>query len=72
MAPHTDNLTNTLRRAIDESGLSLLAIAQSAGLSYPVVYDFAHGNRDILLKNADKLAEALGLELRRARKAKGG
>ena len=71
MAPHTNNLTNTLRRAIEESGLSLLAVAQTAELSYPVVYDFAHGNRDILLRNADKLAAALGLELRRVRKSKG-
>jgi len=59
-----------LRRALRADKRPLLRIANAAGLPYPVVFDFAKGKRGLSLASAEKLAAALGLELR-PRKAGG-
>ena len=45
-------------------------VAKKAGLSFPVVSRFCHGKRDIRLATAEKLADQLGLDLRRVRQKK--
>lgn len=70
--PAAGNLEATIREAIDrweaESG-TLNQLAAAAGVPYPMVYRFARGSRpSITLATADKLAAALGLELRPAKK----
>ena len=56
-------LEKALLDAIENSGLSLYAIAQKAGLCYAPVFHFATGQRSLTLPTAGKLADALGLEL---------
>lgn len=66
------NWTNTIRKAVRDSGLSMYAVAKRAKLDYPRVYLFMHGG-GVTLPIAEKLAKAVGLELRpsaRRRKAK--
>ena len=60
-------LSEQLRRTIKDSG-TMYQVAKEAGLSFPVVSRFCHGERDIRLGTSDKLAEYLGLELRPVRK----
>jgi ribosome-binding protein aMBF1 (putative translation factor) len=59
------SLSASLREAIRDSGMTAYQIARHARLSQIVVYRFVSGERDIRLSTADKLAEVLGLELRR-------
>ena len=54
----------TLLRALRADKRPLLRISQAAGLSYPVIYNFAKGKRGLSLASAEKLAPVLGLELR--------
>jgi hypothetical protein len=57
-------ITEALRRALQADKRPLLRIANAAGLPYPVVYRFAHGQRKgIRLTSAEKLAAVLGMEL---------
>jgi len=53
-----------LRRALRADKRPLLRVANAARLPYPVVYDFAKGKRGLSVASAEKLAGALGLELR--------
>jgi len=78
------SLTEQLRKAIDESGLSLYAIAKATSTPYAVIHGFANRNRDIKLETAEKLAVLFGMKLtmpkrpkvqtigRKAGKKKGG
>jgi len=50
-------------QAIEESGKSVRAVALAAGISQPSLARFIHGERDILLDAADKVARVLGLKL---------
>jgi len=69
MAPKA--MTAILRRALLADPRPLLRIAQAAGLPHPIVYRFAGGQRKGLsLASVQKLAAALGLELRPVRKRK--
>lgn len=61
-------LTDQLREAIHNSGLSLYRIAVDAELPYAVVHRFASGERDIKLSTADRLAEFFGMRLTRPKK----
>ena len=63
-------LSESLRAAIEDSGLTMYRVAKDAGLDFTVVSRFCHGQRDIRLETADRLAEYLGLELRPVRKQK--
>lgn len=59
-------LSQTLRDALRASDKSMYQIAQDAGVSQIVVSRFLSGERDIRMATADKLAEALGLNLAKA------
>jgi predicted transcriptional regulator len=61
---------DTIKRAIRRSGLSLLAVAKAANIDYPRVYLFMHGHNS-RLDNAERIARAVGLELRPRRKKRG-
>jgi hypothetical protein len=52
-----------LRKALEDSGLSLYRVAKDAGIPYSRVHGFAHGHGDdIRLSTVDRLADLLGLE----------
>jgi GntR family transcriptional repressor for pyruvate dehydrogenase complex len=59
-------LGETLRKAVQDSGDSIAAVARGAGIAQPVLHRFAGGERDLTLDTADRLARFLGLELRAA------
>ena len=57
------SLSAALKQAIRESDKSEYQIAQLAGVSQIVISRFLSGERDIRMATADKLADALGLQL---------
>ena len=64
------SLTDQLRKAIDDSGLSLYAVAKATHTPYAVIHGFANGHRDIKLETADKLAELFKMKLTAAKRPK--
>lgn len=61
-----------IRQAVKRSGKTMYAVAKESGVSYARVHFFLAGKRDLRLGNAQRIAEAVGLELRPAKRAKGG
>jgi DNA-binding phage protein len=57
-------LIQALRKAIEQDGRSINAIAIDAGLSASVVWRFVQAQRGMGIEAAAALAETLGLELR--------
>lgn len=57
-------MSDRLREAIKNSGKTVYRISQESGVSHPVIFRFLSGERDIRLETAEKLAVALGLELK--------
>jgi len=62
-------MTDVLRKAIADSGLSLYRIAEDTGVTSQSLLRFQRGDQSIRLDKADLLADYLGLELT-TRKAK--
>jgi plasmid maintenance system antidote protein VapI len=58
-------LTGLLRQAIHDSGLPMNTLAKAAGVERMSITRFVQGSSSLRLDVADKLAEALGLELKR-------
>jgi len=56
-------LTDALKRAITESGMSMKALAKAAGVQRMSISRFMDGQRSLRLVAADRLAEYLGLAL---------
>ena len=56
-------MTDVLRTAIQESGLSAYRISKDTGLVVSSIIRFADGETSLRLDRADVLAEYLGLEL---------
>jgi len=56
-------LTDALRKAILDSGLSLLRIADEAGVERASLSRFVAGKRSLRLDMADKLAAYFGMTL---------
>lgn len=65
-------MTQTLRKAVRDSGLSLYAIAAGSGLTRPSLSRFMAGTQSLRLDMADKLAEYFGLELKPAGRRRKG
>jgi len=63
-------MTETLRKAMRDSGLPHLTISEATGVPRPSVIRFLRGEQSIRLDLADKLAEYFGLELRPTKPAK--
>lgn len=64
------SLSESLKRAVGESGLTVFALAHAAGVAQPVLHRFVRGGRDLTLRTAEKLAAYFGLELLPRRRAK--
>ena len=61
--PIPNSLSEALKRAIQESKITVYQIAKEARVSQIFISRFLSGERDIRLATADKLANALGLKL---------
>ena len=60
----TDNqLAESIRAAMQASGLTRYQLSQQTGIAQAVLGRFAAGQRDITLSTASRLLPALGLEL---------
>jgi plasmid maintenance system antidote protein VapI len=59
-----ETLSDVLRRAILESGMTRYAIAVKAGVDQAALSRFVSGKRSMSLETADKLMDALDLEVR--------
>lgn len=62
------NLTKTIQKAIETSGQSRESIARETGINRSVLSRFVRGQQGISLTTADKLADYLGLELKRKKR----
>ena len=58
-------VSDALRRAIRDSGVTLYRVAKDSGVSYPAVHRFVSGKRSLSLDAVDKLCKYLGLKLTR-------
>jgi transcriptional regulator with XRE-family HTH domain len=63
-------MTEVLKAAIEKSGLTRYRIAKDTGTDEAALMRFMRGEQSIRLDKADVLAEYLGLELVKKRKAK--
>ena len=66
-----DPLSDTLRRAIVESGIPFLTLEQRTGVTRASIARFVSGKRSMRLDLAGRLAAYFGLELRPIRRKKG-
>ena len=66
-----DTLSNQLRRAIDESGMSRYAICKACGIDQASMSRFMAGRVGLLLDPIERLADFLDLELVKRTKRKG-
>ncbi len=56
-------MTEQLKQAIHESGLSVYRVAKDSGVPQPVLHRFMAGEQGLKLETADKLAKYLKLKL---------
>jgi hypothetical protein len=63
-------LTEQLRTAIRESGLTLTELSKRADLALPMLTRFVKGERGLTLASAEKVCEALRLRLAPDRRPK--
>ncbi|MFZ1933869.1 MAG: helix-turn-helix transcriptional regulator [Thermoguttaceae bacterium] len=70
MSKRKPTMTNALKAAITESGLTRYRIAKDTGIDEAALMRFMRGETSLRLDKADVLAEYLGLELVKKRKAK--
>ena len=54
-----------LRQAIQESGLSLYALSHLSGISDAQLSRFMNGKRTLTIPTAEKIAEHIGVELKK-------
>ena len=67
----TAKLSDQVRRAIDESGLTRYAIAKATGIDESALAKFFHGERGLSLASLDQLGEYLCLRIVMDGKPKG-
>ena len=63
MAKKRTKLSDQVRRAVDESGLSRYRICKLIEISQPTMSRFMSGQCGLTMKNLDKLADLLGLNI---------
>ncbi len=56
-------MTDQIRQAIDDSGLTRYRIAQDTGIDESTLAKFYHGTRGLSLNNMDRLFEYLELQI---------
>ena len=61
----------TIRQAIKDSGLSLYALSHLSGISDAQLSRFMNGKRTLTIPTAEKIAEHIGVELKK-REVKNG
>ena len=61
-------MTDQVRQAIDDSGLTRYRIAQDTGIDESTLAKFYHGTRGLSLDNLDLLCEYLGVRIAMDRK----
>lgn len=64
-------ITDVLKQAIAECGLSTKRLCDDTGVARPSVIRFMRGEQTLQLAAADKLAAYLGIECRQTRRRKG-
>jgi len=62
------DLAETLRTAFEKSGMNRHELSRRTGIAYSVIHRFMAGDKDLNLRTASKIADALGLELRPKRR----
>jgi predicted transcriptional regulator len=60
-------ITDQLKAAIADAGLSTYALAKETGIAQPILHRFIAGDRDLKLATVDRLASYLKLQLKRGR-----
>lgn len=63
MKAKAPDLEEQIRKAIQDSGMTVYRIAKDAEVSQPALCRFVNGHRGITLKTASKLVNVLGLKL---------
>jgi transcriptional regulator with XRE-family HTH domain len=59
------SLAEDMRRAIEESGITMYKLSQDSGVDRSQLSRFMRNERDLSLTVADKLCEVLGMKLTR-------
>lgn len=59
----TKKLTDQVRQAIDDSGLTRYRISQDTGIDESALAKFYNGHRGLSLENLDRLGVYLGLRI---------
>lgn len=70
MAKKQSTVSESLRQAILDSGMTIYALAAASGVSQGSIGRFVRRERDLQMANADLLCESLRLELRPTKKPK--
>jgi transcriptional regulator with XRE-family HTH domain len=65
------NLTDTIKKAIENSEQSRETIAKKTGIDRAALSRFVRGGMGISLSTADKLADYFGLELKKTKGKRG-
>jgi transcriptional regulator with XRE-family HTH domain len=65
---HQLSMTDAIKSAIRDSGLSLNALARETGVQVSSLSRFMRGEQDLVFGAVENLAAVLGLELRRTAK----
>jgi transcriptional regulator with XRE-family HTH domain len=60
-------VTDELKKAIEESGLTRYAICQRSGVTEAAMSRFMNGQRGLTLRSLDRLAALLNLHLRKGK-----
>jgi transcriptional regulator with XRE-family HTH domain len=61
------SMTDEVRRAIEEAGISRYAICKGAGISEAAMSRFMHGQTGFTLRTLDRLAAFLDLHVRKGK-----
>ena len=61
-------MTDQVRQAIDDSGITRYRIAQDTGIDESTLAKFYHGTRGLSLDNLDLLCDYLGLEFKQTKR----
>lgn len=68
MARRANDMTELIREAFRESGLSMKRLAEKSDSHYASIHGFLVTGRDLKLTTAQRVCAVLGLELRRTRR----
>ena len=65
-----ESVEQTFRRAVRESGLSMLQLSKRSGVGYQSVHAFITQGRQITLQSVSQLCSVLGLDLKPTKQRK--